>query len=166
MTCANYLRDADDPDSDLRADDVLIVRGAGPRGYPGMPEIANLPLPRALLAAGVQDMVRISDARMSGTSYGTVVLHVCPESAVGGPLTLVRTGDIVELDVPGRGLRMLVSDAELAARADSWRPATEEPGGGRGYLRLYRDHVEQADRGADFDFLVGSSGAPVPKQAF
>jgi dihydroxy-acid dehydratase len=160
-----YLRDADDPECDLVPDDVLIVRNAGPRGYPGMPEIANLPLPRVLLAAGVQDMVRISDARMSGTSYGTVILHVAPESAVGGPLALVRTGDIVALDVPGRSLAIEVSDEELARRAREW-VAPELSHGRRGYLRLYLDHVQQASVGADFDFLVGAAEASVPRQAF
>ncbi len=162
----DYLRDADDPDVDLAADDVLVVRYAGPRGYPGMPEIANLPLPRALLAAGVTDMVRISDARMSGTSYGTVILHVAPEAAVGGPLALVRTGDMVEVDVPGRRLHLDVSEAELAQRAQAW-VAPEAPAvARRGYMRLYLDHVEQASEGADFDFLVGGASAGLPKQAF
>ena len=158
-----YLRDADDPDLDVTADDVLVLRGAGPKGYPGMPEIANLPLPRRMLAAGVTDMVRVSDARMSGTSYGTVVLHVCPESAVGGPLAAVRTGDIIELDVPGRRLHLDVPDDEIAARLavtppSPW-PAT------RGYQRLYVEHVLQADEGADFDFLVGSEPAIIPRRS-
>ena len=131
-----------------------------------MPEIANLPLPRRLLAAGVDDMVRISDARMSGTSYGTVILHVAPEAAVGGPLALVQTGDMVVLDVPARQLAIEVDDAELAVRARSWVTPRPDGGARRGYLRLYLDHVQQASVGADFDFLVGAGDAPVPRQAF
>lgn len=158
-----YLRDADDPDLDVRPDDVLVLRGAGPKGYPGMPEIGNLPLPASMLRAGITDMVRISDARMSGTSYGTVVLHVCPESAVGGPLAAVRTGDMIELDVPRRRLHLDVSDAEIAARlADA--PARPAPIA-RGYARLYVDHVLQADEGADFDFLVGRETAAIPRRS-
>lgn len=158
-----YLSDADDPDLDVEAGDVLVLRGAGPKGYPGMPEIANLPLPTKMLAAGVTDMVRVSDARMSGTSYGTVVLHVCPESAVGGPLAAVRNGDIISLDVPGRRLDLEVDDAEIARRLaetplSPW-PAT------RGYQKLYVDHVLQADEGADLDFLVGSEPAIVPRRS-
>ena len=162
---AAYLADADDPEFDVEASDVLVVRNAGPRGYPGMPEVGNLPLPKRMLELGVRDMVRVSDARMSGTSYGTCVLHVCPEAAIGGPLALIRTGDIVELDVPARRLQVLVSDEELAARAVNWRP-TPVPHSDRGYLHLYVKHVQQASSGADFDFLVGSSGADVGKQAF
>jgi dihydroxy-acid dehydratase len=158
-----YLRDADDPDLDVAAGDILVLRGAGPRGYPGMPEIANLPLPAKMLAAGVTDMVRISDARMSGTSYGTVVLHVCPESAVGGPLAAVRTGDIIELDVPRRRLHLQLSDAQIAARITEYPGAPFEAR--RGYQRLYVDHVLQADEGADFDFLVGAEPANVPKRS-
>jgi len=158
-----YLSDADDLDLDVEPGDVLVLRGAGPRGYPGMPEIANLPLPTRMLAQGVTDMVRVSDARMSGTSYGTVVLHVCPESAIGGPLAAVRDGDMIELDVPGRRLHLDVDDATIAERlaastAGPW-PAR------RGYQRLYVDHVLQADEGADFDFLVGSEPAIVPRRS-
>lgn len=158
-----YLHDADDPALDVQPGDVLVLRGAGPKGYPGMPEIANLPLPTSMLQAGVTDMVRISDARMSGTSYGTVVLHVCPESAVGGPLAAVRSGDVVELDVPRRRLHLDVSDAEIAVRlAES--PARPMPVA-RGYARLYVDHVLQADEGADFDFLVGRETATIPRRS-
>lgn len=159
-----YLRDADDPDLDVAPDDVLILRGAGPKGYPGMPEIANLPLPARILAAGVTDMVRISDARMSGTSYGTVVLHVCPESAVGGPLAAVRTGDIVFLDVPGRRLDVELSDDVIASRLAEDRAAGPWPAT-RGYQKLYVDHVLQADEGADFDFLVGVEVAGLPRRS-
>jgi dihydroxy-acid dehydratase len=140
---------------------VLVLRNAGPKGYPGMPEVGNLPLPQKLLDQGVADMVRISDARMSGTAYGTVVLHAAPEAAVGGPLALVRTGDWIELDVPARTLRMDVGDGELSHRRRQWRPPTPRPE--RGYTRLYIDHVLQADRGADLDFLVGRSGAETPR---
>ncbi|HVX44564.1 MAG TPA: IlvD/Edd family dehydratase [Mycobacteriales bacterium] len=156
-----YTAGIDDPDLDVDADTVLVLRGAGPRGYPGMPEVGNLALPRKLLAAGVDDMVRISDARMSGTSYGTVVLHVAPESAVGGPLALVRTGDLIELDVPARRLELLVDAAELERRRAGW--TAPAPAEFRGWSRLYVEHVQQADRGADLDFLVGRSGAPVPR---
>jgi dihydroxy-acid dehydratase len=161
----DYLAVADEPDCDIRADDVIVIRYAGPRGYPGMPEIANVALPARLLEQGVRDMVRISDARMSGTSYGTVVLHVAPEAAVGGPLALVRDGDMIVLDVPGRRLELEVSSEELQERAAAWTPPTI-PGADRGYLRLYLEHVTGADEGADLDFLRGGSGADVPRQAF
>jgi len=160
-----YLADADDPDLDVNADDILIVRNVGPKGYPGMPEVGNMPLPRKILEAGTMDMVRISDARMSGTSYGTVVLHVVPEAAAGGPLALVRTGDRVTLDVPNRSLSMDVSDEELARRREEWTPRTV-PGTERGWTRLYVEHVVQADEGCDLDFLQGRSGAAVGPQAF
>jgi dihydroxy-acid dehydratase len=161
----DYLAVADDPDCDIQADDVIVIRYAGPRGYPGMPEIANVALPARLLEQGVRDMVRISDARMSGTSYGTVVLHVAPEAAVGGPLALVCDGDMIVLDVPGRRLEVEVSSEELQERAAVWTPPTI-PGADRGYLRLYLEHVTGADEGADLDFLRGGSGADVPRQAF
>ncbi len=161
----DYLAVADDEDLDVTADDVLVIRYAGPRGYPGMPEIGNVALPKKVLATGVRDMVRISDARMSGTSYGTVVLHVAPEAAVGGPLCLVRTGDVIELDVPARTLRMLVDDDELARRADGWS-APAVPSAARGYMKLFVDHVEGADVGADFDFLRGSAPPEVPRRGF
>jgi dihydroxy-acid dehydratase len=140
---------------------VLVLRNAGPKGYPGMPEVGNLPLPRKLLERGITDMVRISDARMSGTGYGTVVLHVAPEAAVGGPLALVQTGDWVQMDVPARTLRMEVDDEQLSRRRRHWRPPGPPPA--RGYARLYVDHVLQADRGADLDFLVGASGHQPPR---
>ena len=160
----DYLAVVDDPDLDVTADDVLVIRGAGPKGYPGMPEIANVALPKKLLEAGVRDMVRVSDARMSGTSYGTVVLHVAPESAVGGPLALVRTGDVVVLDVPGRRLDVRLDDAELARRREAWTaPAT---GPRRGYQRLFVDHVGGAETGADFNFLLGADPPEVPRRGF
>jgi dihydroxy-acid dehydratase len=157
----DYHRAAVDPD--LRADEstILVVRGAGPKGYPGMPEVGNFVLPTKLLERGVTDMVRISDARMSGTGFGTVVLHVAPEAAVGGPLGLVRTGDWISLDVPARTLMLDVGDDELARRLAVWSPPPAAFS--RGYARLYVEHVQQADRGADLDFLVGASGPGVPR---
>lgn len=152
----------DDAGVDVEPGDVLVLRNAGPRGYPGMPEVGNLSLPRRMLAAGVRDMVRISDARMSGTAFGTVVLHVAPEAAVGGPLALVRSGDTISLDVEARRLDLEVDAHELAARQSRWRPPEFE---GSGYEGLYRRHVLQADRGADFDFLVGRRGAAVPRRS-
>jgi dihydroxyacid dehydratase/phosphogluconate dehydratase len=126
-----------------------------------MPEVGNLPLPRALLRRGVRDVVRISDARMSGTAYGTVVLHVAPEAAAGGPLALVRDGDMIELDVERRRLQLDVSGDVLQQRRATWRPPAAAPATTSGYQRLYVDHVLQADRGADFDFLVGRRGTVV-----
>jgi dihydroxy-acid dehydratase len=155
----------DDPLLDVDADSVLVLRGCGPRGYPGMPEVANLPLPPKLLAAGVRDMVRICDGRMSGTAYGTVVLHVAPEAAAGGPLGLVRTGDVIELDVPGRRLCLAVDDAEIAQRRPDARMLAACAGPIRGWERLYVEHVRQADTGADLDFLVGSSGSAVARES-
>jgi dihydroxy-acid dehydratase len=155
----------DDPELDVTADSVLVLRGCGPRGYPGFPEVGNMPLPRKLLEQGVRDMVRISDARMSGTAYGTVILHVAPEAAAGGPLAFVRTGDIITLDVENRSLTMDVSDEELHARTQS--PASEAgyAAPARGWAKLYVDHVMQADQGADLDFLVGSSGEAVGRES-
>jgi dihydroxy-acid dehydratase len=153
----------DDPGLDVSPDSVLVLKGCGPKGYPGMPEVGNLPLPRKLLERGITDMVRVSDARMSGTAYGTVVLHVAPESAAGGPLALVHEGDPITLDVERRSLTLDVPDAELARRRAGWSPPP--PVAARGYVRLYVEHVLQADRGADLDFLVGSSGADVPRES-
>ncbi|EQM79558.1 hypothetical protein L687_15900 [Microbacterium maritypicum MF109] len=160
----SYLAVAGDPDLDVTADTVLVVRGCGPRGYPGMPEVGNLPLPKKLLDQGVGDLVRISDARMSGTAYGACVLHVAPESAAGGPLALIRTGDLVRLDVAGRSIDMLVDDAELERRrAELPAPVVAST---RGWTRLYADHVLQADQGVDLDFLVGSSGDEPSRSPF
>ena len=153
----------DDPDLDVTPDSVLVLRGCGPRGYPGMPEVGNMPLPARLLTSGLRDMVRISDARMSGTAFGTTVLHVAPESAAGGPLAEVRTGDLITLDVPSRQLTLHVSDDELARRRSSRQP--EPPIAIRGWTRLYVEHVLQADRGCDLDFLVGSSGSEVTRES-
>jgi L-arabonate dehydrase len=158
----DYKARIDDPDLDVDETCVLVLKGAGPRGYPGMPEVGNMPLPPKILAKGVTDMVRISDARMSGTAYGTVVLHTSPEAAVGGPLALVQNGDQIELDVPNRRVDVLVSDAELDRRRAAWRPAP--PAFERGYAKLYTEHVLGAERGADFDFLVGGSGSKVARE--
>jgi L-arabonate dehydrase len=149
-------------DEDLEIDEtcVMILKGAGPKGYPGFAEVGNMPLPAKVLRKGITDMVRISDGRMSGTAYGTVVLHVAPEAAVGGPLAFVQTGDMIELDVPKRRLHLEVSDEELARRKGTWK-APEPPA--RGWYRLFHDHVLQADQGVDLDFLVGKSGAAVPR---
>jgi dihydroxy-acid dehydratase len=149
------------PDLEVDSSTVLVVRGAGPRGYPGMPEVGNFVLPSKLLQLGVTDMVRISDARMSGTGFGTVVLHVVPEAAVGGPLALVRTGDWISLDVPARTLMLELADDELERRRLEWAPPSSPYR--RGYAQLYTEHVLQADQGADLDFLVGSSGCAVPR---
>ena len=153
----------DDPDLDVEADSVLVLKNCGPKGYPGMAEVGNMPLPSKLLQQGVTDMVRISDARMSGTAFGTVVLHTAPEAAAGGTLALVRDGDMIELDVGERRLELHVPEDELARRRTRWSPP--EPATDRGYCRLYVDHVLQADRGVDFDFLVGGSGAPVARDS-
>jgi len=155
----------DDPDLDVDADSVLILRGCGPRGYPGMPEVANLPLPARLLRNGVRDMVRICDGRMSGTAYGTVVLHVSPEAAAGGPLALVRSGDTVLLDVPGRRLDLDVPAAELARRTPDERTVAGYARPTRGWEQLYVRTVQQANTGADLDFLVGSSGPEVTRES-
>ena len=153
----------DDPNLDVSADTVLVLRGCGPRGYPGMPEVGNMPLPEKLLKAGVRDMVRISDARMSGTAFGTAVLHVAPESAAGGPLALVQTGDIISLDVPARQLNVLLSEQELEERRRKWEAPARVAD--RGWSRLYVDHVMQADTGCDLDFLVGASGSEVTRES-
>ncbi|WP_075731713.1 IlvD/Edd family dehydratase [Streptomyces acidiscabies] len=155
----------DDPDLDVDADSILVLRGCGPKGYPGMPEVANLPLPKKLLAQGIRDMVRICDGRMSGTAYGTVVLHVAPEAAAGGPLALVRTGDIIELDVPSRRLTLDVPEPELSRREPTKTTTAAFASPHRGWERLYIDHVLQADTGADLDFLVGSSGSEVSRES-
>ena len=144
----------DDPNLDVTADDVLVMRNGGPRGAPGMPEAGYLPIPRKLARQGVKDMVRISDARMSGTAFGTIVLHITPESAIGGPLGLVRSGDRIKLDVPNRRIDMLVDDATLAKRRAEWQPPKEIDDSVRGYAGLFQRSVLQADEGCDFDFLV------------
>ena len=157
----DYHARIDDPGLDIDENSVMVLKGAGPVGYPGMPEVGNMDLPEKLIRKGVTDMVRISDARMSGTAYGTVVLHVSPESAVGGTLALVKTGDLIELDVEKRSLSLLVPDEELLKRRKAWKP--REPEYDRGYVSMYIKHVEQADRGCDFDFLRGGSGSEVQR---
>jgi dihydroxy-acid dehydratase len=153
----------DDPELDVDASSVLVLKNCGPKGYPGFPEVGNFALPAKLLRKGVTDMVRISDARMSGTAYGTVVLHTAPEAAAGGPLALIEDGDLIELDVARRRLHLRVSDKELAQRRKRWKPP--RPHTDRGWVKLYCDTVMQADRGVDLDFLVGKSGAKVGRES-
>lgn len=159
-----HLR-VDDPDLDVTADSVLVLRGCGPKGYPGMPEVANMPLPEKLLATGVRDMVRICDGRMSGTAYGTVVLHVAPEAAAGGPLARIRTGDLITLDVAGRRLEVHVPAEELAARSPAPSAVAAYAAPDRGWERLYVDTVGQANTGADLTFLRGASGDRVARHS-
>ncbi len=155
----------DDPELDIDADSVMVLRGCGPKGYPGMPEVANMPLPAKLLEQGVRDMVRICDGRMSGTAYGTVVLHVTPEAAAGGPLGLVQTGDWISLDVRGKRLDLEVEPEELAKRTPNQATLDGYATPRRGWERLYVDHVMQADSGADLDFLRGGSGSRVSRES-
>ncbi len=157
VSMADLKARIDDDDLPVTPDSVLVLQNAGPVGAPGMPEWGQLPLPKKLLQQGVRDMVRISDARMSGTSYGACVLHVSPEAAIGGPLALVRDGDMIELDIPGRRLELLVDAAELARRREAWQQAAMAQQ--RGYARLYVEHVNQAHEGCDFDFLAGAPGS-------
>ncbi len=161
-TIEDYKRRIVDPDLDIDASSVMVLKNCGPKGYPGMAEVGNMGLPPKLLAQGVSDMVRISDARMSGTAYGTVVLHVAPEAAAGGPLALVEEGDMIELDVPNRRLHLDVSDAELERRRAKWQP---RPSAQSGYESLYVNSVLQADEGADFAFLGGCRGAGIPRNS-
>lgn len=164
-TIEDYKAKMDDPTLAVDKDSILVLKGCGPKGYPGMPEVGNLPLPRKLLADGVRDMVRISDARMSGTAFGTVILHVTPESEAGGPLAIVRTGDEIALDGPARSLNLLLSDRDIDERLAEWRKTRPSQPYKRGYYRLYVEHVLQADRGCDFDFLVGGSGSTVVRES-
>jgi dihydroxy-acid dehydratase len=157
----DFHKRIDDENLDIDEACVMVLKNCGPRGYPGMAECGNMPLPPKVLKKGITDMVRISDARMSGTAYGTVVLHTAPEAAAGGPLALVRNGDMIELDVANRRVHLDVTDAELAKRRAEWKGPPRHLD--RGYNKLYVDHVLQANEGADFDFLVGKSGAFVPK---
>jgi dihydroxy-acid dehydratase len=159
----HYNKRIEDPDLDVDETSILVMKNCGPKGYPGMPEVGNMGLPAKVLKKGVTDMVRISDARMSGTAYGTVVLHVCPEAAVGGTLALVRDRDLIELDVPNRRLYLDVSDEELARRRANWK--APEPAMKGGYQELYVQRVTQANVGADFDFLVGCRGHEVPRES-
>ena len=148
-------------------DTILVLKGCGPKGYPGMAEVGNMGLPPKILKKGITDMVRISDARMSGTAFGTVVLHTAPEAAVGGPLAVVRTGDMIELDVAARRLHLDITDEELAARMAEWsvEKSGANPRPASGYAQLYHDRVTGADTGADFDFLKGCRGAAIPKDS-
>ncbi len=159
----DYKKKIADPNLDIDETCIMVLKNCGPKGYPGMAEVGNMGLPPKVLAKGIKDMVRISDARMSGTAYGTVVLHTSPEAAAGGPLALVKDGDMIELDVAGRRLHMDVSDAELAKRRTQWK--APKPPFDSGYQRLYVDHVLQANKGADLDFLVGSRGAGIPRES-
>jgi dihydroxy-acid dehydratase len=159
----DYHSRIDDPDLDIDQTCVMVLKNVGPVGYPGMPEVGNMLLPKKILDKGITDMVRISDGRMSGTAYGTVVLHVSPESAIGGNLALVKNGDIIELDVHNRRIHLEVDDEELAKRRKNWKQT--EFVSKRGYVDLYVKHVMQADRGADLDFLVGRSGDKVSRDS-
>ena len=155
----------DDPNLDVDKDSVLVLRGCGPKGYPGMPEVANMPMPQKLLSQGVRDMVRICDGRMSGTAYGTVILHVAPEAAAFGPLALIQTGDVISLDVEKRTLNVELTDEELKNRKPSQKMIDALAKPDRGWQKMYVDHVTQADTGADLDFLVGSSGSQVLRES-
>ena len=159
----DYKAQIDAPDLDIDETCIMVLKNCGPKGYPGMAEVGNMTLPAKVLKKGITDMVRISDARMSGTAYGTVVLHVAPEAAAGGPLALVQTGDMIEVDVEGRSLHLEVPGEELEVRKRTWEPTELESN--RGYVRLYIEHVNQADEGCDLDFLVGGSGAAVPRES-
>jgi dihydroxy-acid dehydratase len=161
----DYHARIDDPDLEVDATSVLVLKGCGPKGYPGMPEVGNMALPAKLLHQGVRDMVRISDARMSGTAYGTVILHVAPEAQAGGPLALVETGDEIVLDGPNRSLQLRVDEVELARRRTAWEAARQPSPYTRGWYKLYIDTVLQADKGADLDFLVGKSSADVTRES-
>ncbi|RAJ10246.1 IlvD/Edd family dehydratase [Arenibacter echinorum] len=162
-TVEDYHKQVDDPNLDIDENSVIVLKGAGPVGYPGMPEVANVDLPEKILKKGIKDMVRISDGRMSGTAFGTVILHVSPESAVGGTLAVVQTGDMIELNVPERRLHLDISDEELKKRKAAWIP--KEPVMKRGYVKMYTDHVQQAHLGADLDFLNGNSGSDIPRDS-
>jgi L-arabonate dehydrase len=159
----DYKAKIDDPTLEIDETCVMVLKNCGPKGYPGMAEVGNMGLPPKILRKGITDMVRISDARMSGTAYGTVVLHACPEAAAGGPLAFVRNGDVIELDVDARRLHLEVSDDELASRRAAWTPP--EPAMKSGYQKLYVDHVMQASEGADLDFLRGCRGAAIPRES-
>jgi len=162
----HYKARIGDPDLAVTAESVLVMKNCGPRGYPGMAEVGNMGLPPKLLAQGVKDMVRISDARMSGTAYGTVVLHVAPEARAGGPLAVVQEGDWIELDCANNRLHLDISDAEMERRLAEWeRRQVVDPADASGYRSLYVQHVLQADEGCDFDFLRGSRGSAVPRHS-
>jgi L-arabonate dehydrase len=157
----DFHKRIDDEDLDIDETCVMVLKNCGPKGYPGMAEVGNMPLPPKILRKGITDMVRISDARMSGTAYGTVVLHTAPEAAAGGPLAVVQNGDLIELNMPERKLHLHISDEELARRLALW--TAPKPPMDSGYWKLYIDHVLQADEGVDLDFLVGKRGSQVPR---
>ena len=159
----DYHARIDDPNLDIDENCVMVLKYVGPVGYPGMPEVGNMALPKKILEKGIKDMVRISDGRMSGTAYGTTILHVAPESAIGGNLALVQNGDRIELDVEQRKIHMDISDAELEKRRAKWTPP--KPAADRGYVSMYIKHVTGADKGADLDFLRGSSGSVVTRDS-
>jgi L-arabonate dehydrase len=159
----DYKARIDDDNLDVDENSVLVLKNVGPRGYPGMPEVGNMGLPKKLLLKGITDMVRISDGRMSGTGYGTAVLHISPEAACGGNFSVIQDGDMITLDVPGRSLHVDLSDEELQKRKQQWKPLT--PVTERGYVSLYINHVEQAHAGADLDFLKGASGSEVTRDS-
>ena len=161
-TIEDYHARIDDPDLDIDENCIMVLKGVGPVGYPGMPEVGNMELPEKLIRKGVKDMVRISDGRMSGTAYGTVVLHVSPESSIGGTLALVQNGDVIELDVENRALNLEVPEEELEKRRAAWSPP--EAVADRGYVKIFVEHVEQAEKGCDFDFLAGGSGSEVSRE--
>ena len=162
-TIEHYKQRIDDPALDVDENCILVLKNCGPKGYPGMAEVGNMSLPAKILKRGITDMVRVSDARMSGTAYGTVVLHVCPEAAIGGPLALVRDGDVIELDVEARRLHLEVAQDELDRRRAQWqKPELPMQGG---YQQLYVEHVNQANTGADLDFLLGCRGAVVTRES-
>ena len=158
----DYKAKIDDPNLDIDANCIMVLKNSGPKGYPGIAEVGNMGLPPKILKQGITDMIRISDARMSGTAYGTVILHTAPEAAAGGPLAIVQNGDMIEVDVPGRRINLLVDEAEIRRRLQGWKPMPLPSGG---YKRLYVEHVMQADKGCDLDFLVGSRGAEVPRES-
>jgi dihydroxy-acid dehydratase len=157
----HMAREIERDDLDVTPDHVLVLKNGGPKGGPGMPEWGMLPIPKKLVKAGVRDMLRVSDARMSGTSYGACILHVAPESFVGGPLALVKTGDAIEVDVASRRIHLHVADDELARRRETWRPP--QPRYERGYGQMFSAHIGQADEGCDFDFLQGTAPVPEPE---
>ncbi|NBT31148.1 MAG: dihydroxy-acid dehydratase, partial [Rhodobacteraceae bacterium] len=159
----DYKGKIEDPDLDIDENCIMVLKNCGPKGYPGMAEVGNMGLPPKVLKKGITDMIRISDARMSGTAYGTVILHTSPEAAAGGPLAVVQNGDMIELDVPNRRLHLDISDAELASRLAVWEPI--HPRYESGYGWLHQTHVEGADTGADLDFLKGCRGNPVGKDS-
>ena len=160
----NLANRIDSDDLDVKRDDILVLKNIGPKGAPGMPEAGYLPIPKKLAAKGVKDMVRISDARMSGTAFGAIVLHVTPESAMGGALALVQNGDRIRLDVPARKLELLVSDAELAARRKRWKAPKARGDDDRGYRKLFMEQITQADEGCDFSFLQPVMTTQAPRK--